>query len=560
MMGRVALTLVLLGMYSDNLAAQEILRPGEPREVALAAGSRHDFGLELVAGDYVTGSVNQRDIVVFATAFAPDGSLVRAFPGQPVGERPLKFIAETTGRYRLSLTVPTVENAARNGLQIPPSATSLVVLESVVSLAGRQRRARDAPLRSPRMEALRRGVEQRNGDVTAFWEGVRKSTTPLIEPDAEDARYQLVTFLWRGRPGDRNIIVVGSFGSDAFASGRPPGPAMQRLGETDVWFVTIRLPRGARFTYRLSPNDPLFDGEVEAAAREVNLQVDPLNPRRTVNRPGASRFEGVSLAELPGDTIDDVKEQVTVPVGTFAPVSIPASDQSGSRQAWVYTPANVASSTVHNLLILFDGELYLSAGAPAILDRLIGGDRISPTVAVFVSSSSTRATELLGNDAFSTFVARELVPWIRARYQLSTDPARTIVAGTSAGGVAAAYAAFKYPDVFGKVMSQSGAFDWAPEHSQYGLGADATTEPNAIARLYRDASRLPLEFYLDAGTFETDVVGTGGFVLEPIRHLRDVLLAKGYAVHYRQFVGGHDTVNLPDTFGDALVQLIGTQR
>jgi len=35
-------------------------------------------------------------------------------------------------------------------------------------------------------------------------------------------------------------------------------------------------------------------------------------------------------------------------------------------------------------------------------------------------------------------------------------------------------------------------------------------------------------------TFEVDRVGTGGMVLETSRHMRDVLLAKGYEVHYQQ--------------------------
>jgi enterochelin esterase family protein len=46
-------------------------------------------------------------------------------------------------------------------------------------------------------------------------------------------------------------------------------------------------------------------------------------------------------------------------------------------------------------------------------------------------------------------------------------------------------------------------------------------------------------------------------VLETSRHMRDVLLAKGYEVHYQQFVGGHDYLSWRGTFADGLIALIG---
>jgi len=36
------------------------------------------------------------------------------------------------------------------------------------------------------------------------------------------------------------------------------------------------------------------------------------------------------------------------------------------------------------------------------------------------------------------------------------------------------------------------------------------------------------------------------------------LLAKGYEVHYQQFVGGHDYLSWRGTFADGLIALIGT--
>lgn len=135
----------------------------------------------------------------------------------------------------------------------------------------------------------------------------------------------------------------------------------------------------------------------------------------------------------------------------------------------------------------------------------------------------------------------ELLPWIHAHYTVTWDSRLTILAGSSYGGLAATYAALRYPEVFGNVLCQSGDFSWAPDHVHArGRLADATTETGGLAKEFIRRPKLPIRFHMDAGTFEVDQVGTGGNVLETSRHMRDVLLAKGYEVHYQQFVGGHD--------------------
>jgi enterochelin esterase family protein len=95
---------------------------------------------------------------------------------------------------------------------------------------------------------------------------------------------------------------------------------------------------------------------------------------------------------------------------------------------------------------------------------------------------------------------------------------------------------------------------WAPDHA---ADSDTTTETNWMAKEFIRSPKLPLKFYMDAGTFEYDTWGGGGGGLEPARHLRDVLLAKGYEVHYQQFVGGHDFLSWRGTFADGLLALIG---
>ena len=63
---------------------------------------------------------------------------------------------------------------------------------------------------------------------------------------------------------------------------------------------------------------------------------------------------------------------------------------------------------------------------------------------------------------FQRFVGAELVPWIRERYRIGKNAKLNVVAGSSFGGLAAAYTAFVHPDIFGNVLSQSRSFWWSP--------------------------------------------------------------------------------------------------
>lgn len=69
-------------------------------------------------------------------------------------------------------------------------------------------------------------------------------------------------------------------------------------------------------------------------------------------------------------------------------------------------------------------------------------------------------------------------------------------------------------------------------------------------------AKLPFRFYLDIGKYENN------FRPSPLianRHLRDVLIAKGYEVKYQEFTGHHSAVNWRGTFSDALLFLLGNQ-
>ena len=140
-------------------------------------------------------------------------------------------------------------------------------------------------------------------------------------------------------------------------------------------------------------------------------------------------------------------------------------------------------------------------------------------------------------------------PFWRRGYRVTADPARTAIAGSSLGGLAAACAASKSSNVFGNVLSLSGSFYWRPP---------GEIEPEWLARQLATGPKLPLHFYLEAGLMEDRPPRPEGpSLLASNRHLRTVLQAKGYAVEYREFNGGHSILNWRGSLADGLLALFG---
>jgi enterochelin esterase-like enzyme len=203
------------------------------------------------------------------------------------------------------------------------------------------------------------------------------------------------------------------------------------------------------------------------------------------------------------------------------------------------------------LLLVFDGGEYVSSiPTPTILDNLIAAKQIPPMVAVFVGNpNGLRDRELDANETFADFIATELVPWARHRYPVATSPAHNVVAGSSAGGLAATLVAYKYPDIFGNVLSQSGAYFFAPSTDD---------QPELLPRMFATSPRRALRFYVEVGTLESNRESFRGVdMLSSNRHFRDVLLARGYSVTYREFCGGHSDLNWRGGFAVGLLALVG---
>lgn len=399
---------------------------------------------------------------------------------------------------------------------------------------------------SPRLRALQQALAasgNTSATLDAFWQERQREGAPLIEPISTTE--SLVTFLWRGTHD--NVRLFGS----------PSGnhdPLLQLAG-SDVWWTSFRMPNTARLSYRLAPDVPRVQGTASDQRRVIlaTAQRDPLNPRNypssaSGNPPDA--FQDHSVLALPQAPAQPwIGQRGGVARGTLTHHRVASTHLGNERDVWIYRPAGAAPKA---LLVLFDAHAYLGqVPTPTIIDNLLADGLIPPTAVVLLGNPSpqARGTELPPNPAFAAFLNKELMPWVKAQ-GLALPPTRTVIGGSSYGGLASAYAGLVSPHWFGNVLSLSGSYWWSPPN----------TMPGWMMRQYATTARhAPLRFYLDAGRYESARGGQDG-ILETNRHLGDVLRAKGYAVTQVEHDTGHDYLHWQGALGCGLVALLNPPR
>ena len=381
---------------------------------------------------------------------------------------------------------------------------------------------------SPRIAALEKAVAaHERGAEDAFWQKLAQDGTPIIE-DIHEPGHLLITFVWRADAATDAVMLVGP------VSNRDE--RMRRLPGSSTFVRTVSLPDDARVSYAFIVNPD----ETSRRPAPGAFHHDPLSKH--------PYLDVMSLLELPhAPAQPSLIAHRGVATGTLWRHTIAGKPMP--RQLFVYTPPGYSThAPAYPLLVAFDAEAVTgSIPLPLILDELIAAKKIPPVVALFIGNVDRRH-DLAADADFTDFVALDLVPWVRAHYHATSDPRRTVVSGMSLGGLASAYAAFRHPEVFGNVLSQSGSFWWGPEGG----------EPEATAHDYATSPRLPVRFWMEVGLFEYGAPRVETTQLAANRHLRDVLLARGYDARYREFAGDHSDLNWRGTIADGITALFAT--
>ena len=389
-----------------------------------------------------------------------------------------------------------------------------------------------------------RGAEDR------FWRRVAADGAPLIEPYKGS---YLVSFVWHGDSQTHNVVVFSQIGG-----ADPAANKMAHVDGTDVWFRTYVLPRRARLTYRLSPNDsllPLTAPNLDIVQRLSTTRLDPLNPHHFPPRGDVTNPETVSLVEMPDAPSQQfVTPRPNTPRGNLTDVQFTSEVLGNTRSVHVYTPTGYAADAEpYASLVMFDGESYVKlVSAPTILDNLINDRTIPPTVAVFVDNAAgpaARDRELPCYRPFADAIANELMPRLRRQFNITRDPARTVIAGSSYGGLAAICGAMWHPEVFGGVLSQSASLWWKPAGDQ--------NDWEWVKRQLELMPPLHLRIFITVGTLEVaPKPGGAPTQLDSNRRLCASLRARRYDVMCDEFISAHEYVAWQGELKSALASLL----
>ncbi|MDF2520175.1 MAG: enterochelin esterase [Clostridia bacterium] len=397
---------------------------------------------------------------------------------------------------------------------------------------------------SPKIKGLMEAISA--GDCKAidgFWKAVEENGTPIVEEIPGDSEHVLVTVVWKDAGDIETIAVFGEmFGMNTDEE------KLEKLLDTNLWYKTYKLPANGRSLYVFFINE-----QPGAELADIEHKLDPFNPHIVTcvddeENPGdyCILFKQESMIELPKFKNNPyVQEKAEAAKGSIEQLRFGSKILDKSKRIWLYKPANYDElQQPYGLAIFMDGFEYLyETKAAVVLDNMIAEGVIPPMAAVFVDNRDNRIEELRLNTVFIDFLAKELVPWAKEKCKISDDSQHTLVGGFSAGGVTAAYAALLYPEVFGKVLSQSGAFYW-------GYNDDMTG--SVVVDKYEQAGRQPIDIYMALGEFEKF-----DHHLNAANRLYKILTEKGYGVKYEEFMGGHTSFDCQITLAEGLEFLLG---
>ena len=313
---------------------------------------------------------------------------------------------------------------------------------------------------------------------------------PVIEDET-------VTFIWQGKTSPRLMDDLHNWEEDP--------QTMQRAG-TELWSYSMSLAADAYFEYAFL--DPKTGERVP----------DPLNPNRIWNGINAYNHYFYMPRSGPNPLVQSVKG---VARGTVTRHQVPTKEYvvGANRTVYLYQPL---VKTPVPLVVVYDGPDYLKrARLNVIVDNLIAAKRVRPfAMAMVQNGGHARSLEYSCSESTLGFVFECVIPLAQEHLTLTPPGGEPYgVLGASLGGLMAMYTGMRLPQVFGKVLSQSGVFI-LPEH-QF-----------VVVDLVRYAPPPEIDIWMDTGHYEG--------LLDSNRQMYALLKEKKFKVKYHEFSGGHN--------------------
>jgi enterochelin esterase-like enzyme len=332
--------------------------------------------------------------------------------------------------------------------------------------------------------------------------------TPIFDEDK-------VTFVWQGKWAPH---LVGDFIDWEEKS----AIRLTRVAPY-IWKTTLSFPLDAYFEYGFLENG--------------QIQPDPFNKNRVSNGLGKTN----NFFYMPkGGPSPLLKRRPGGSRGILTNHLVETDEfvAGGRRLVYLYQPL---TSQACPLLVVWDGVDYLRrAHLVNLVDNLIEAKRIQPlAMAMIQNGKQARNLEYACSEATLAFLMAKVLPFAKEKLRLQDPqefPGAYGVLGASMGGLMALFTGLRIPQVFGRVLSQSGAFNYFWHES-------------LVFDLVRQSHRLPIDIWMDAGRYEN--------LLESNRAMYSLLLSKEFPVTYREYDGGHTYTSWGNDLWHGLETLFG---
>jgi len=332
------------------------------------------------------------------------------------------------------------------------------------------------------------------------------------------------TFVWRGE-ADRVALKHWIFGL-------PQTQTFRRIAGSELWTLTVELPRRSRMEYKI---------EVVRGDRAEWIE-DPLNPTRARDPLGANSVVAGEGYEVPEWVSPDPETRP----GSLEELLMPSAALGRVAHLTLYRPARFRRTRRYPLLVVHDGRDFLEfAAMKTVLDNLIHRLEM-PEMIVALIDPGDRLVEYANSPAHARFVAEELVPWLGSHLPLVDEPWARGLMGASFGAVASFSTAARYPEFFGRLLLQSGSFAF----TDIGPAARGPVfEPvvEFVNAFRAEPRKVADRVFVSCGQYES--------LIYENRSLVPALQAAGMQVRYVESRDGHNWENWRDRLRDGLTWL-----
>ncbi len=343
---------------------------------------------------------------------------------------------------------------------------------------------------------------------------LKSKPTPIIDENT-------ITFVWKGRSAP---LLIGDFtGWDE------DHPIVMEKTEAGIWTYQHTFLPDSYIEYSFFKKD------------EESL-LDPYNPQQTPNGIGGYN-NYFFIPEYKPTNLGRKKRQIAHGRVTCHELATEPFISGEERTVHLYQPPVTEAVP---LVVVWDGQDYLfRLHLNNIVDNLIHLGRIQPIALAFVdhAEQELRTVEYACSEAALVFLMSEVIPLANKELNLidiNANPGAFGVLGASMGGLMALYTGARIPGVFGKVLSQSGAFSWG-------------NFDMVVFDLLQQGEVRPIKFWLDVGVY--DLAG----ILVSNQRMQRMLNQRGYPLTYREYHAGHNFPAWRDDIWRGLEAIFGAK-